>query len=249
MGRLQGKVAVVTGGSSGIGLAVAKRLVDEGAHVFITGRRASELEKAKADLGRNVTAVQGDVAKLEDLDRLYATVKAEKGSVDIIIANAGIVEFIPFEETTVGHFDNTFGVNARGTYFTVHKALPLLKDGASIVLIGSTAHLSGVPVLSTYAATKAAIRSFARTWTSALASRRIRVNTVSPGATDTPIFDTVATTKEQSDAMKAGMAADVPLGRIARPEEIASAVFFLASDEGSFVNGVDLAVDGGASQI
>lgn len=248
MAKLDGKIAVVTGGSSGIGLEAAKRFVLEGAHVFITGRRQSELDKAKAEIGRNVTTVQGDVAHLDDLDRLYAKVKAEKGSIDIIVAGAGIVEFIPFEDTTPEHFDKTFGVNARGTYFTVRKALPILNEGASIVLVSSTAHLLGVPVLSTYSATKSAIRSFTKTWMSALAPRRIRVNTVSPGATDTPMFDTVARTKEESDALKAQMAADIPLGRIALPEEVASAIFFLASSESSFVNGIDLVVDGGMSQ-
>lgn len=249
MARLDGKTAVVTGGSSGIGLEAAKRLAAAGAHVFVVGRRQAELDKAKAEIGGNVTIVQGDIADLADIDRLYATVKAERGSLDIIVANAGMVEFIPFEATTVEHFDRTFGVNARGTYFTIQKALPILNDGGSIVLVSSSAHLTGVPVLSTYSATKAAIRSYARTWTAALAPRQIRVNTVSPGATDTPIFDTVATTKAESDAMKAGMGADVPLGRIGRPEEIAAVIFFLASDEASYVNGVDLVVDGGTSQV
>lgn len=249
MSKLNGKIAVITGGSSGIGLASAKRFVEEGAYVFITGRRKSELDKAKAEIGRNVTAVEGDVASLADLDRLYETVKAKKGSIDVIVANAGFVELVTLADATPEHFDKTFGINARGTFFTVQKALPLLNDGASIVLISSTAHLIGSPPHTTYSATKAAIRSFSRSWAAELKGRGIRVNTLSPGPIDTPIIDAQVKTKEDADAMRAMFADMLPLGRIGRPEEVAAGVLFLASSDSSFSTGIDLVVAGGQTSV
>ncbi len=189
MSKLNGKIAVITGGSSGIGLAAARKFVDEGAYVFIMGRRQSELDKAKAEIGRNVTTVQGDVADLADLDRLYKTVKDEKGAVDIVVASAGFVERVLTADATPAHFDKTFGINARGLYFTVQKAIPLLRKGGSVVLVSSVLHLKGLPEHGTYSATKAAVRSFARTFATELKDRGIRVNTLSPGAIDTPIID------------------------------------------------------------
>lgn len=249
MSKLEGKVAIITGGSSGIGLASAKRFVEEGAYVFITGRRDAELAKAKAEIGRNVTAVRGDVADLDDLDRLYEVVKAEKGSLDIIVANAGFVELVTLAEATPEHFDKTFGINARGTFFTVQKALPLLNDGASIVLISSTAHLIGSPPHTTYSATKAAIRSFSRSWAAELKGRGIRVNTLSPGPIDTPIIDAQVKSKEEADAMRAMFAQMIPLGRVGRAEEVAAGVLFLASSDSSYSTGIDLIVAGGQTSI
>lgn len=249
MSKLGGKVAVITGGSSGIGLATAKRFVKEGAHVFITGRRQSELDKAKAEIGRNVTAIQGDVADLADLDRLYETVKAEKGSIDVIVANAGFVELVTLADATPEHFDKTFSINARGTFFTVQKALPLLNDGASIVLISSTAHLIGSPPHTTYSATKAAIRSFSRSWAAELKGRNIRVNSLSPGPIETPIIDGQVKTKEEADAMRAMFSAMIPLGRIGQPEEVAAGVLFLASSDSSYSTGIDLVVAGGHTSV
>ncbi|WP_088343800.1 MULTISPECIES: glucose 1-dehydrogenase [Rhodomicrobium] len=249
MSKLEGKVAVITGGSSGIGLASAKRFVEEGAYVFITGRRASELEKAKAEIGRNVATVQGDVTNLDDLDRLYEMIKTEKGSIDIVVASAGFAELVTLADATPEHFDKTFRTNVRGTFFTVQKALPHLNEGASIVLVSSSGHLIGAPLYGAYCATKAAERSFARSWAAELKGRSIRVNTISPGPTDTPIIDLQVDSKEAKDALVAGLVDMVPLGRLARPEEIASGVFFLASAESSFVTGSDLVVDGGQTQI
>jgi len=248
-GKLDNKVAVITGGSSGIGLAAAKAFVEEGAHVFITGRRQGELDKAKAFIGKNVTAVQGDVTNLDDLDRLYATVKAEKGAVDVVVANAGMVERVLLQDATPEHFDKTFAVNVKGPYFTVQKALPLLNDGASIVLVASVAHLVGVPQHSTYSASKAALRSLARTFAAELKDRRIRVNTLSPGPIDTPIFDGQGASKEDVDALKRRYAEWNPMGRIGNAGEAAAATLFLASDESSFSTGIDLVVDGGQTQI
>lgn len=247
--KLDNKVAVITGGSSGIGLAAAKVFVEEGAHVFITGRRQSELDKAKAFIGKNVTAIRGDVTNLSDLDQLYATVKAEKGSLDVVVANAGIVERVLLEEATPEHFDKTFAVNVKGPYFTVQKALPLLKDGGSIVLVASVAHMIGVPQHSAYSASKAALRSLARTFAAELKGRRIRVNTLSPGPIDTPIFDGQGKTKEEVDALKKLYADWNPMGRIGRADEVAAATLFLASDESSFSTGIDLIVDGGQTQL
>lgn len=249
MSKLTGKIAVITGGSSGIGLAAAKSFVAEGAHVFITGRRESELAKAKAEIGRGVTAVQGDVANLADLDRLYDAVKKEKGALDVIVASAGFVERASLADSAPEHFDRTFNVNARGTYFTVQKALPLLRKGGSIVLVSSTLHLKGLPEHGAYAATKAAMRSLARTWAMELKDRGIRVNTLSPGAIDTPIIDGQFKTKAEADAAKKFFASITPLGRIGRAEEMAKAILFLASDDSSYSTGIDLVTDGGITQV
>ena len=249
MGKLHGKVAVITGGSSGIGLATAKRFVEEGAYVFITGRRPAELEKAKAVIGNNATTVQGDVANLSDLDRLYQVVGKVKGWVDIVVANAGFVEHASLALATPEHFDKTFEINARGVFFTVQKALPIMKNEGSIVLVSSGLHLKGIPAHSTYSATKAAVRSFARTWAAELKDKGIRVNTLSPGAIDTPTIDRQFPTKEQGDGARAMLAQMAPLGRIGRAEEIAAAALFLASGESSFATGIDLVVDGGVTQL
>jgi NAD(P)-dependent dehydrogenase (short-subunit alcohol dehydrogenase family) len=247
--KLAGKIAVIIGGSSGIGLATAKTFVAEGAYVFIVSHRQDELDAAKSKIGRNVTAVHADVADLADLDRLFDVVKATKGAVDILVASAGLVEHATIDTATPGHFDRTFNLNARGTFFTVQKALPLMRKGGAIVLVSSGLHRRGAPMLGTYAATKAALRSFARTWAVELKDRGIRVNTVSPGAIDTPMLRGQFASKDEIDAYKAAYAAIAPLGRIGRPEEVADAVLFLASDDSSFSTGMDLAVDGGAAQV
>lgn len=248
-GILEGKVAVITGGSTGIGLAIAQEFVAQGAYVFITGRRQAELDRAAKLVGKNVTAVQGDVAKLEDLDKLYDIVAREKGKVDIVVANAGIGELVPTAEATPAHFDRIFSVNTRGAFFTVQKALNLIKDGGSIVLVASNAQYGGYPGFAAYSATKAALRSFARTWAAEFKGRGIRVNTLSPGPIDTPIFETVAKTRQEVEAIKQGFSSQVPLGRIGRPEEMAKAALFLASSDSSFSTGIDLVADGGMSQI
>ncbi|MCU1464043.1 MAG: short-chain dehydrogenase/reductase [Acidimicrobiales bacterium] len=249
MSKLNGKIAVVTGGSSGIGLAAAKRFVEEGAYVFIVGRRQSELDRAKTEIGKNVTAVQADVANLDDLDRLYGRIRDEKGAVDIVVASAGFVERVSTQDATPAHFDKTFGINARGVYFTVQKALPLMRKGGSVVLVSSGLHLKGLPEHGTYAATKAAMRSFARTWAMELKDRGIRVNTLSPGAIDTPIIDGQFKTREEADGARAFFSSITPLGRIGRPEEMASAILFLASDDSSYSTGIDLVADGGITQV
>ena len=249
MAKLEGKVAVVTGGNSGIGLATAKRFVAEGAHVFITGRRQAELDAAVSQIGKNVSGVQGDVSNLADLDRLYATVKQQKGRVDVLFANAGLGEFVPLGQITEAHFDKTFGVNVKGTLFTVQKALPLMPDGASIVMNGSMVSMKGWPAFGVYAATKAALRSFARTWSVDLKSRKIRVNVVSPGTVITPGYKNAGLSDEQIAQIEAEAAAATPLGRAGTPDEIAKAVVFLASDESSYVTGIELFVDGGLAQI
>jgi NAD(P)-dependent dehydrogenase (short-subunit alcohol dehydrogenase family) len=249
MKKLDGKVAIITGGSSGIGLATAKRFVEEGAYVFIMGRRQSELDRAKAEIGKNITTVRGDVSRLEDLDALYKKVAAEKKRVDIVVASAGFVEFGFLTSATPEHFDRTFNINARGVFFTVQKALPLLNTGGSIILVSSGAHLKGVPGHSVYGAAKAALRSFARSWAMELKDRQIRVNTLSPGATDTPMFGGQFKSKEEADRGKTKFSELTPLGRLGRPEELASAAYFLGSDESSYVTGTDLVVDGGWSQV
>ncbi|WP_050477549.1 SDR family NAD(P)-dependent oxidoreductase [Herbaspirillum rhizosphaerae] len=249
MSKLNGKIAVVTGGSSGIGLATAKRLVEAGAHVFITGRRQSELDKAKDLLGNNVTAVQGDVANLDDLDRLYRTVKSEKGKVDIIVASAGFVEFGTLADITPEHFDKTFNINARGMLFTVQKALPLLQDGGSIVLVSSCLHMKGLPQYTVYSATKAVVRSFTRSMAAELKDRKIRVNTLSPGATETPIIDGQFNSREEADEARKMFSSMVPLSRLGTAEELGAAAFFLASDESSYMTGSELVVDGGWTQV
>jgi NAD(P)-dependent dehydrogenase (short-subunit alcohol dehydrogenase family) len=250
MSKLAGKVAVITGGNSGIGLATAQRFVAEGAYVFITGRRQSELDAAVKLIGKNVTAVQGDVANLADLDRLYAKVKQEKGHLDVVFANAGLAEFAPLGSVTEEHFDKHFDVNVKGLLFTVQKALPLLRDGGSIVLNASIVSIKGMEAFSVYSATKAAVRSFARTWSVDLKARKIRVNAVSPGVIITPAFkNSLRMTDEQIEQFKSGTSATTPLGRPGMPDEIAKAVVFLASDDSSYVTGVELFVDGGFAQI
>jgi len=246
---LEGKVAVITGGNSGIGLASAKRFVAEGAFVFITGRRQAELDKAVNEIGKNVVAVRSDVSKLEDLDRLYKEVAAKKGKIDILFANAGIVETVETPAATPEHFDRTFNTNARGVYFTVQKALPLLNDGASIILTSSVVWHKGMPIYGSYAATKAALRSYVRTWTAEFAGRGIRANMISPGPIETPIFDGQFSTKEAADALREQFKANIPLGRMGLAEEVASAALFLASNESSYVTGIDLPVDGGLGSI
>ncbi len=226
-----------------------KRFVAEGAHVFITGRRQAELDAAVSQIGKNVSGVQGDVSNLADLDRLYATVKQQKGRVDVLFANAGLGEFVPLGQITEAHFDKTFGVNVKGTLFTVQKALPLMPDGGSIVMNGSMVSMKGWPAFGVYAATKAALRSFARTWSVDLKSRKIRVNVVSPGTVITPGYKNAGLSDEQIAKIEAEAAAATPLGRVGTPEEIAKAVVFLASDESSYVTGIELFVDGGLAQI
>jgi NAD(P)-dependent dehydrogenase (short-subunit alcohol dehydrogenase family) len=246
---LNNKVAVITGGSSGIGLAIAKRFVSEGAYVFITSRRQSELDKAVAEIGKNVTAVQGDVSKLEDLDRLYSTVSAEGRRIDVVVAGAGFVVIAPLTTATLDQFDQTFDTNARGAFFTVQKALPLMNDGGSIILIASAGKNKATPGRSLYSGTKAALRAFVRTWTMELKDRGIRSNVLSPGATETPILEDLFGSKEAAQAGKAQLASATPLGRIGRPEEVAPAALFLASSEASFVAGIDLVVDCGLSAV
>jgi NAD(P)-dependent dehydrogenase (short-subunit alcohol dehydrogenase family) len=250
MGKLEGKVAVITGGSSGIGLATAKRFVKEGAHVVIAGRQEKELKEGAAFIEINVTTVAGDVSHLEDLDRLYAVVKEKHGHIDILFANAGAGTIAPLEVATEAHFDQTFDVNVKGTFFTVQKALPLFKDGGSIILTSSVANVMGLPGFSAYAASKAAVRNFARAWTMELKDRKIRVNCVSPGPTETPALEkTTGLTAEQAKQAAAQYASQIPMGRRGKPEEIAAAVVFLASDESSFITGIDLCVDGGIAQV
>jgi NAD(P)-dependent dehydrogenase (short-subunit alcohol dehydrogenase family) len=252
MGKHDGKVAVVTGGNSGIGLATAQRLVNEGAYVFITGRRREELDKALRLIGKSVTGVQGDVSKLEDLDRLYDAVKREKGHIDILFANAGAAGFAALGAIAEDDFDRIFDINVKGLLFTVQKALPLLRDGGSIVLNASIVASKGMPALSVYSATKAAVRSFARTWSVDLKDRRIRVNAISPGVIPTPGFTSksgLGMNEQQVDQFVASMAPGIPLGRPGTTDEVAKAVSFLASDESSYVTGIELFVDGGIAQV
>ena len=248
--KLTGKVAVITGGNSGIGLATARRFVEEGAYVFITGRRQIELDAAVNQIGHNITGVQGDVSKLADIDKLYATVQQQKGKVDIIFANAGLGHVAPFGQITEEHFDRQFDVNVKGLLFTVQKALPLLQDGGSIVLNASIVSIKGNPALSVYSATKAAVRSFARTWAVDLRDRKIRVNAVSPGIVPTPGYEGLGLkNQEQVDQYVQHSLDSIPLGRPGTTDEIAKAVVFLASDDSSYVNGIELFVDGGLAQI
>ncbi len=247
--QLAGKIAVITGANSGMGLATAKRFVEEGAHVVITGRRENELAEAAAFIGRNVTTVAGDVSNLEDLDRLYALVKEKHGHIDILFANAGGGTVAPLATATEAHFDKIFDVNVKGLFFTVQKALPLFKDGGSIILTSSNANVLGVPAFTAYAASKAAVRSFARGWTMELKDRKIRVNSMSPGPIETQALEKAGLTVEQAEQAAAQFASQVPLGRRGKPEEIAAVVVFLASDESSYITGVDLAVDGGMAQV
>ncbi len=249
MGKLSGKTALITGGNSGIGLATAKRFVAEGAFVYITGRRRANLDEAVKEIGSNVVGIQGDVANLSDLDRLVEQIKREKGSLDILFANAGLGELAPLGSYTEEHFDKTFNTNVKGLVFTVQKALPLLSDGAAIVLNASVVSSKGSPTMGVYNATKAAVRSFARTWTSELKDRKIRVNAVSPGMIDTPGISSFVNDPEVEKQFKAQMINTVPLGRMGNPDEIAKVVVFLASDDSSFVAGVELFVDGGMIQV
>ncbi|MCD9586933.1 SDR family oxidoreductase [Streptomyces sp. SID8361] len=248
MGLLEGKTALVTGGSTGIGLASAVRLAAEGAHVFITGRRKTELDAAVETIG-SATAVVGDIADLADLDRVYEAVRDRGQGLDVLFANASVAAFVPLEQITEEHFDTLFGINVRGTLFTVQKALPLLNDGASVILNGSTNVDVGDEAFGVYAASKAATRSFARTWANELKGRGIRVNAVTPGPTDTPGLSGLAPDPEQAAGLRQHLATQVPLGRLGRPEEIAAAVAFLASGQSSFITGSSLYVDGGLNQI
>jgi NAD(P)-dependent dehydrogenase (short-subunit alcohol dehydrogenase family) len=250
MKKLAGKVAVITGGSSGIGLATAKRIVEEGAQVVIIGRRDKELKEAAAFINGNVTTVVGDVSRLEDLDRIYAVVKEKHGHIDILFANAGAGTIAPLAAATEAHYDQTFDVNVKGLFFTVQKALPLIKDGGSIILTSSVSNVLGLPGFSAYAASKAAVRNLARAWTLELKDRHIRVNCMSPGAIDTPaLATTTGLTAEQVEQAVAQFTSQIPMGRRGLPDEIAAAVAFLASDESSYITGIDLAVDGGMAQV
>jgi NAD(P)-dependent dehydrogenase (short-subunit alcohol dehydrogenase family) len=250
MKKLEGKVAVITGGNSGIGLATAQLFVSEGAYVFITGRRQRELDAAVKQIGKNnVTGVRSDVSNLPDLDRLYVTVKQHEGGIDILFANAGVSELLPLEAITEAHFDKLVGINMKGLLFSVQKALPIFHDGGSIILNASIAASKGFEGFSVYNATKAAVRSFARTWTAELRQRKIRVNAISPGVIDTPVLNSLGYNHEQIEQFKTSFAFSAPLGRIGNPHEIAKAALFLASDDSSYVDGIELCVDGGITQI
>ncbi len=249
MGKLEGKIALVTGGNSGIGLATARQFVREGAYVFITGRRDAELAAAARQIGENVTGVQGDVSNVADLDRLFAQIKREKGRLDIVFANAGVARYAALGAISEEFFDSIFDTNVKGLLFTVQKALPLLSDGASIILNASMVASKGLPTYSVYSATKAAVRSFARTWTTDLKERRIRVNAVSPGSIDTPAARDLLASSGVGEKRKKMIAESVPLGRFGTPDETAKAVVFLASDDSSYVTGTELFVDGGFAQV
>jgi NAD(P)-dependent dehydrogenase (short-subunit alcohol dehydrogenase family) len=249
MGKLEGKIALVTGGNGGIGLATAKRFVNEGAQVFITGRRESELKAAIKEIGGSVTSVQGDVSKLDDLDRIFAQIKKEKGRLDIVFANAGFAKYASVGKISEELYDEIFNVNVRGVLFTVQKSLPLLPDGASIILNASIVASKGLSANSVYSASKAAVRSFARTWTTDLKDRRIRVNAVSPGSIDTPGLSQLLASSETGQQRLKMLPTVVPLGRLGTPDEIAKAVVFLASDDSSYITGTELFVDGGFAQV
>ena len=249
MSRLNGKIAVVTGGNSGIGLASALRFADEGAQVGIVGRRQEELDKALQLIGPGAIAIQGDISNLADLDRIYAQVKATKGRIDIVFANAGLGDFQPIGAITEASFDRTFGINVKGTLFTVQKALPLMSAGGSVILTGSTTATMGTPAFSVYSATKAALRNFARSWALDLKGTGIRVNVLSPGPISTPGLDLALSGTGQKDAIIDAMVAQIPLDRIGKPEEVAAAALFLASDESSFMTGSEMFVDGGFAQV
>lgn len=246
MSTLAGKVAVISGGTTGIGLAIAQRFVEEGAHVFIFGRRQAQLNEAAQWIGRNVTAIQADAANLDDLDHVAAAVKAEKNMVDIIVSNAGYTEQAPIDTLTPEHFDKAFNLMARGPVFLVQKLLPLMGGGGSIILVSSAMHVMGIPGHTAYAATKAALRSYSRTWAAEFKDRGIRVNLLSPGVTDTPILDTQSASRDDLVKMYQDM---IPMGRLARAKEIANAALFLASDQSSYVTGTDLMADGGVAQV
>ena len=247
--KLEGKTALITGGTTGIGLATAKRFVAEGARVIITGRRQEALDEAVKLLGTQVTGIQADSGKLDQLDHLYSQIGGKYGHLDIVFANAGVGEFATIENASEEHFDKLFDINVKGVFFTVQKALPLMKDGGAIVLNASIVSSKGIPAFGVYSATKAAVRSFARTWTNDLRERKIRVNVVSPGPINTPGVDGLVAGPEQAKQLKASFAAQVPLGRVGEPDEIAKAVVFLVSDDASFVAGIELFVDGGMIQV
>ena len=249
MSKLEGKIALVTGGNSGIGLATAKRFVNEGAYVFITGRRDAELAAAVKEIGRNVSAVRGDVSKLSDLDSLFAQIKREKGKLDVVFANAGVAKYAPLGKISEEFYDSIFDINVKGLLFTVQKALALMSDGGSIILNASIVASKGFSANSVYSATKAAVRSFARTWTTDLKDRRIRVNAVSPGSIDTPGLNDLLASSETGQQRLKMISSSVPLGRLGKPDEIAKAVVFLASDDSSYVAGTELFVDGGFAQV
>lgn len=247
--KLEGKIAVITGGNSGIGLATAKRFVTEGAYVFITGRRQKQLDLAVSEIGKNVMGIQSDVSNLADIDKIYNTVKDQKNRIDIIFANAGIAQFAPLEKISEEHFDKIFRINVKGLLFTVQKLLPIFQEGGSIILNASIGSSKGVEETSVYSATKAAVRSFARTWTVDLRHRKIRVNAISPGPIDTPIFSNLMQNEEQSEQFKKNIVNTVPMGRMGTPDEVAKVVSFLASDDSSYITGIELFVDGGLAQI
>lgn len=249
MGKIEGKIALITGGTSGIGLATAKRFVNEGAYVFITGRRDAELASAVKEIGRNVTGIQGDVSKPADIDRLIAQIKKEKGRLDIVFANAGIAKYAPLGTITEELYYSIFDINVKGVVFTVQRALPLLPDGASIILNSSIVGSKGLSMNSIYSASKAALRSFARTWTTDLKDRHIRVNAISPGSIDTPGLDGLLASGSAGHERKKAIPILTPLGRLGTPDEIAKAVVFLASDDSSYVTGIELFVDGGFAQV
>ncbi len=249
MSRLDGKVAVISGGTSGIGLAIAQRFEKEGAHLFIFGRHRDALDETQQLIGGNVTTIQADAARLEDLDRVADAVRAAKGKVDVVVSSAGLVEQVPLPEITPDHYDRTFALNAKAPLFLVQKMLPMMGSGGSIILVSSAMHYMGLPNHSTYAATKAALRSYSRTWAAEFAGSGIRANTLSPGVVDTPMLDSQASTPEEATAIREGYASHTPMLRLAQPEELANAALFLASDESSFMTGSDMVVDGGVSNV
>jgi NAD(P)-dependent dehydrogenase (short-subunit alcohol dehydrogenase family) len=249
MGKLEGKVALITGGNSGIGLATAKQFVKEGAYLFITGRRQTELNAAVKEIGNNVAAIQGDVSSLSDLDRVFAQIGQDKGRLDVVFANAGIAQYSPFGQITEEQYNSIFDINVKGLLFTVQKALPLLPDGASVILNASVVGSKGLSSNSVYSATKAAVRSFARTWTTDLKSRRIRVNAISPGPIETPGLNNLLDSAQAGKERRKAIPDSVPLGRLGTADEIAKAAVFLASDDSSFVTGIELFVDGGFAQV
>ncbi len=249
MGKLNGKVALITGGNSGMGLETARLFLHEGAKVIITGRRQSELDQAVKSLGQGATGIQGDVSKMADLDRLFDQIKSKFGSLNVVFANAGLGQMAPIGEISEEHFDLQFNVNVKGLLFTVQKALALMPDGGSIILNASIAASKGMDAFSVYSATKAAVRSFARSWTTDLKSRKIRVNVISPGPIETPIFDKMGLSEAQQQEFGSFVVSQVPMGRMGRSDEIAKAALFLASDDSSYVTGIELFVDGGMAQV
>jgi NAD(P)-dependent dehydrogenase (short-subunit alcohol dehydrogenase family) len=249
MSRLEGKVAVISGGNSGIGLAIARRFVKEGAHVFIFGRRQDALDEAVKLVGANVTAIRADATRLGDLDRVANTIRSAKGKVDVVVSNAALVEQVPLREITEDHYDRTFALNARAPLFLVQKMLPMMDRGGSVILVASAMHYMGLANHSTYAATKAALRSYSRTWAAEFKDSGIRANTLSPGVVDTPMLDSQASTPKEAAAIRESYANYTPMLRLAQPEELANAALFLASDESSFMTGSDMVVDGGVSNV